>query len=240
MKCDFSFKHYQEIIQMLKKQNYRFCFFNEKPNPQIKQVYWRHDVDLCLKKALKIAEIERKNQIRATYFIRLQSPFYNIFSDQAQKLILKINQLGHQLGLHFEENISTNRQKIQINQKVKKNLQILKTHFKIGQAISFHRPHPKLRNKKFKNFISTYEPAFFSQTKYLSDSRGYWQENCPCQWLGSRKLPNNVQILTHPVWWSRSSKQSPCQHLQNCLKNHFKDLDIFLAQDNQIYKKFLS
>jgi hypothetical protein len=56
----------------------------------------KHDVETNVKKALKIAEIEKKHNIRATYFIQSYLLLDNIESLQS------ISDLGHEVSYHYD------------------------------------------------------------------------------------------------------------------------------------------
>jgi len=238
IRCDFSFDHYREILNLFKKRGYKFSFFSESPNLKMKRVYLRHDVDFSLEKALKMAQIENENNVHSTYFIRLSAPFYNIFSPDCSKIIKEIFSLGHQVGLHFEGGFyeTRNTTKKTIEKEVSRQLSILKDYFKAKSVVSFHRPSKFIFNHKFGDFINTYENKFFGKIKYLSDSKGNWREGCVCRWLNSSTPPHNLQILIHPIWWGRKEKDLNL-FLQNFLKEKFKYLDAFLQKDCQSYKK---
>lgn len=238
MKCNFSFQHYREIIQLLKKQNYQFYFFSSPPHPKKRMVYLRHDVDYSPENALRLAQIENQDQAKATYFIRLSAPFYNIFDPHYCRIIKKIIQLKHQVGLHFEgdEQGSTNLSQKNIEKEVARQLKIIKNTFNIQNIVSFHRPPPKLLNQNFKNFISTYESRLINQTNYLSDSRGQWRKGCICQFLKSARPTENLQILTHPIWWGRKIK-NPQRHLEMYLQGRWQYLNKYLANDISVYQR---
>jgi len=237
-KCDFSYRHYREILNLFKKKGYNLSFFSEKPSKKTKNVYLRHDIDISLKKALQLAKIEYQCGVYSTYFIRFSSPFYNIFDLNRAKIIEEIINSGHQLGLHFDGGIlkSKNLTKAKVEKEVLKQLKTIKNYFKISPIISFHRPPKFTLSLSFKKFINAYEPIFFNEIKYLSDSKGNWREGCVCNWLNYPNPPLNFQILTHPIWWGRTVKD-PNLHLQNCLKDKFKYLDNSLYQDSKIYRK---
>jgi hypothetical protein len=171
--------------------------------------------------------------VHSTFFIRLSSPFYNIFDPTFYKIIKEIKSLGHQIGLHYEGNLDDGSVK---EKEIEKDIQILQNRFNAERVISFHRPPKSVLGKRFKNFLSAYQPEFFCKIKYLSDSKGNWREGCICKWLNSLSLPENMQILVHPIWWGRKEKDANL-HLQQWLKGKFKYLDDSLAKDSKPYKK---
>lgn len=193
LRCDFSLRHYEEILDGFKQSGYRWSFFTGSPDQKEKRVYLRHDVDLALERALALSRVEHKKGFRSTYFIRTAAPFYNPFDPAFARIILELSRLGHQLGLHFEGEFARETE-------ILKQVTMLQGYFPVRPVVSLHRPPASVRNKKFKHVISTYAPLFFSETKYLSDSGGKWREGCPCQWLKDSS-PQNVQVLTHPIWW---------------------------------------
>jgi hypothetical protein len=56
MICDFSLRHYREILQAARSGGYRFRFFDHEPQPG--DLLLRHDVDLSLDAAIRMAELE--------------------------------------------------------------------------------------------------------------------------------------------------------------------------------------
>lgn len=207
-KCDFSFRHYKEILEMLKKQGYEFCFFNS-PSSRTKRVYLRHDIDYSPERALEIAKIEKQLGVSSTFFVRLNSPFYNMRPKE-------IADLGHQIGLHFEKG------------EIKKQLEALGT-----KIVSFHRPSESVINKKFNGFISTYEPRFFRDIKYFSDSKGVWREGCICQ---QESLPSILHINMHPIWWDeKEGSLDPQKRLEEYAKTKDNMINL-LKNDNAVFR----
>lgn len=90
------------MIGLLREKGYSFADYLNYSNFN-KAVILRHDVDFSLEKALEMAEIEKKEEVQSTYFILLSTNFYNIFSKESCDIIKKIQSLGHNIGLHFDE-----------------------------------------------------------------------------------------------------------------------------------------
>lgn len=199
---NFTYDGYLKLINLLKEKNYKFCDYlncDEYDRP----VIFRHDIDDSLNKALKIARLEYKNNITSTFFVLLSTNFYNVFSKESNDILKEITELGHQIGLHFDEKryeISNNK-KLEywieresdilgnaINQKIK--------------VVSMHRPSKWILENdiQFEGIINSYSKKFLSDFKYLSDSRMHWREDV----LGiieSEKY-DKLHILTHSFWYS--------------------------------------
>ncbi len=230
MKCDFSYKHYLEILEKFKKKGYSFAGFDD--GTKDKKVYLRHDLDHSISKAVLMADVERSIGAKATYCIRFTSPFDNVYSRKNREAILKIHHRGHDLALHFERESWTG----DIVRIIKKQMDILKD-FPIKNIVSFHRPQEDVFNKHYKEFINTYNKPFFGDVKYLSDSTGTWRSGCPCKNLDTENK-KNYQLLTHPVWWGREEGES-CKHLHNFFREKILEWDQEYYDDNPFYTERL-
>ena len=77
---------------------YRFGTFDGPPSRG--DVLLRHDVDLSLDAALRMAELEAEAGATATYFLMTESVFYNLASSEGQSALERLRALGHGVGLH--------------------------------------------------------------------------------------------------------------------------------------------
>ncbi len=90
--CNFTLKHYFEVLDYA-KEKYSICPVKEFPKLKKKEriIILRHDVDLSLHHALKMARAEAEHGLRATYFVMLRSQFYNVLSEEnLPKFVRKI------------------------------------------------------------------------------------------------------------------------------------------------------
>jgi len=56
--CAFDLAHYRELIEAARSGGYGFAFFDR--DPQARTLLLRHDVDLSLEAALRMAELEHE------------------------------------------------------------------------------------------------------------------------------------------------------------------------------------
>lgn len=203
MNCNFTLKHYERICSIIVKSQYKICFFNDNLDNLENILILRHDVDQSLDQSIEIAKIENKYNIKSTFFIWLRSPFYNVFEKKYSDLIYEIINLGHQIGLHFDESSYKMGNEIDLNNYIDKEVNIIKDFFNLDIfAISMHRPSKWILNNdiRFKKYINVYSKKYFEEFKYFSDSRRRWKEGCICKKINTNKY-NKLHILIHPFWW---------------------------------------
>src|ERR671924_2223230 len=98
MNCRFDLTHYRELLEGAKAGGYRFGFFDAEP--QAGDLLLRHDVDLSLDAALRLAELEARAEAQSTYFLMTRSVFYNLASPEGERARARLRELGHRVGLH--------------------------------------------------------------------------------------------------------------------------------------------
>ena len=96
--CSFDLEHYGEIVAAAQAGGYRFAHFEGAP--EAGTVILRHDVDLSLDAALRMAELEHDAGASATYFLMTESVFYNLDSSEGVAAIARLRELGHRVALH--------------------------------------------------------------------------------------------------------------------------------------------
>lgn len=214
MECNFTYKHYKEAINLGKKLGFSFYCMHDylKAKPKNKFIVIRHDVDLSLKHALVMADVEKSLGIKSTYFIRTKGIF-NPFHGKNLEIMRRISNLGHEIGFHYELNHSdiASFKKDFLKQKRKFEAVLNK---KIFGAALHRTKNPKDRSKSDKlNFVEpflseldleydAYSDIFLKQIRYISDSSYRWREGCMCNHI---KKETKLCILTHPIWWSHKT-----------------------------------
>lgn len=137
---NFTYKSFIELINLLKVMNYQFTNYKEYKKVN-KPVIFRHDIDNSLEKALEIARIEHDNKIKSTYFVLLSTDFYNIFSKKSNAILREIINLGHEIGLHFDEKRYEINSSSDLEHYIKYEQDILQRALNIKiNCVSMHRP----------------------------------------------------------------------------------------------------
>lgn len=203
MKCTNKFSHYKESLEKAINLDYHFLKLNEYSEIENheKIIILRHDIDLSLENALKMAKIENGLGIQSTYFIRVSAKYNPMYYPNIE-LIKSILMLNHEVGLHYSLDIPklTSVNNLDYLLREKRILEEI-----IQQKISgicLHDPNQinkiDIDLQKYQIEYDAYSDIFIKKLKYISDSRASWREGCMCKNIG--KYPK-LYILTHPFWW---------------------------------------
>tara|TARA_R110000737_G_scaffold341001_1_gene364376 strand:- start:9 stop:683 length:675 start_codon:yes stop_codon:yes gene_type:complete len=165
--------------------------------------FFRHDVDISLKKAVEMAEFENKNNIKSTYYILLSSPYYNALEAENLQRIRTLRELGMGIGLHYDNSIKL-QDANQCCSEIIIQLGMLQHH--IGEleekSVTFHKPLRGVdingETVNLLNLSNIYSPNFDRRFKYISDSGHNWREN-PYDIINTNDM---VHINTHPEWYN--------------------------------------
>lgn len=216
MSCNFSYNHYQAILKKALKMGFVITGFRDYPKvknrPKI--IILRHDIDYSSKRALVMAQLEKKLGIKSTYFLRIHGEYYHPFDRQSYSAIKQIIELGHEIGLHSEARNLAREFKMEMVKLFRIEKEILEKtfdlkvisaseHADLGRSKNYWRKHLFTLIEKRKVGIKHY-PQEFSDFKYFSDSLGSWKEGCLCQNL---EKFNKIQALIHPDWWGVGAYQ---------------------------------
>lgn len=203
---DFTYDEYRALLQ-LAKQNYVFRLYDDAIDAAKKSVLWRHDVDMSMHSALRIARIEAEENIKATYFLLPSSSFYNLFESEITKIVREIAKLGHSFGLHFDAAKHQVADEEQLRTHLIREQRLLEEHFHLNIAsFSFHNPDERSLTfdaPTYNGLVNCYSHAFRNHVAYCSDSNGQWRHQRLRDVLTAAE-PAELQVLTHPEWWGSS------------------------------------
>jgi len=160
----------------------------------------RHDVDLDLGAATRVAEIERDLGISATFFLMLRSPLYNLLSRENHRLASSLLDLGHEIGLHYDGAFAPD-DSVEMEHWIATERDILQRMFgRSIDVVSFHQPGLDVLEgaPTLAGMINAYSlrDSFF----YISDSNMVFRSGSPLTFF-QEKAGDHLQLLLHPIWW---------------------------------------
>ncbi len=228
---DFTFGNYRKLLKIAKK-HYTFLSFENAEQCE-KYIIWRHDVDYSIYNSCKLSNIESEEGVRAIYFLRLHSEFYNILERKVADFVRNIIALGHDIGLHFECDYYGIKEVNDLHKYLLIEKRILEEMFDLEiKVFSFHNPNEfsmSCKDLQYANIINANANTFMESVGYCSDSNGYWRFQRLEDFLQQRH-EKRLHVLTHPVWWN-SNIMSPKERIWNCIekeanknKNFYMDL----------------
>ena len=179
MTCDFSLDHYAELLDAARAGGYRFAHFDRPPDAG--DVLLRHDVDLSLDAALRLAELEAAAGATATYFLMTESVFYNLAAAEGREAIARLRGLGHRVGLHAVY------PRLELDER-------------FDAVVAWHNPDPEYMRAPVEGAVNVMQDGYFDPATYRSDSNQHWRSGCPHDALRESAFPW-LQLLTHPEIW---------------------------------------
>jgi hypothetical protein len=175
----WSLADYRDLVSAALEGSYRTVGFETEPTDTV--LYLRHDVDLSLDAALRMARIEAELDVTATYFLMTGSVFYNLDSKEGEAAITELRALGHRVGLHaiYPEARLDER---------------------FDPVVAWHNPDPAYMSAPIEGALNVMEPSRFDPATYRSDSNQNWRSGDPRDELRSGAFPW-LQLLIHPEIW---------------------------------------
>jgi hypothetical protein len=177
--CSFDLRHYSEILEAAKAGGYRFRTFGDPPERS--DLFLRHDIDLSLDAAVRMAELEAEHGVSTTYLLMTESVFYNLASSEGVAAIERLRELGHAVGLHaVHPNAALDE--------------------RFDPVVSWHNPRVEYMAEQLPGAVNVYAEPYFDPPTYRSDSNQHWRSGCPHEELRGGGFPW-LQILVHPEIW---------------------------------------
>lgn len=215
---DFTRDNYRLLLRKA-KENYVFRGYTDYRADE-RFVLWRHDVDISIHAAYKLAVIEAEEGIASTYFLLPHSEFYNLLEAEVAGKVRDILALGHHIGLHFDNVFYGIKDVPTLESKLKFEAGLLSSIFETSvDTFSFHNPDAwtlQQRNATYAGLVNTYAAHFQTSVGYCSDSNGYWRHRRLADVL-EQAGDACLQVLTHPVWWV-DTPASPRDRILRCVQ----------------------
>ena len=191
----------------------------------------RHDVDLSLRLALEMAQFEHERGITVTYYILPHNDFYNPFSADGRRVLLRMAEMGHEVGLHCDAAVYP-EEKMAFQRAVRRDIETLEDI--TGQKVVSASQHSPIDSRPL-DFgdlvkIDPYAKSVMEKFVYVSDSAMSWRSATPWELLQSNK---NIHLLIHPVWWmaAGNSREEKFQ----VLKKDATDLQVARLESTRAY-----
>ena len=236
---EFNYVSYRQLLKLLRRTNENVTF-NDLPldNPAARYFILRHDIDYSPEAALRMAQLEADMGIRATYFLLLNTSYYNLLSEEYCGFPRRLIELGHDVGFHYDVAILSRFGK-------DRPVEILRAHVSMLEqltrtpvrAIAMHNPSVSGEDpfRDHKEFLNAYNDESVKQGAYFSDSCGAWRRETLSVLQGG-SLPARIQLLIHPIFWDEQSADQ-WTRLDNVVDENISRLRKKVANQKELWAK---
>lgn len=248
---DFTIKKYKELISALKDAGYEFVTYAEycEGLRADKLVVMRHDVDMSVERARRLAEVENEMGVKASYYFREK-----FIGDD----VVCIASLGHEVGYHYEDLVMEKGDVERAYARFIRNVYALRELVDVKTITMHGAPTSSFDSKEmwrvcdYKKLGLIGEPQFdvdWNEMFYLTDTGRSWNGVSRRDKVAEFKLiweakgwvykttddvikavrngsfPNRVMMTTHPQRWADNMwkwmRELVVQRVKNIIKKLF-------------------
>lgn len=156
-------------------------------------VTFRHDVDVSLRAAVRMAAMQQRLGVRSTFYVMARSPYYRVQDSESRACIAAIRSCGHEIGLHVD--LGVPRGSVVSLDAVLSVIE--EDHARLavaGPRVSFHCPPECVLWTDVPGWESAYAKEW--EGRYVSDSRGVFAYGDP-----EDREDRPLVVNLHPEWW---------------------------------------
>lgn len=231
----FTYDVYVKLLKHL-QNNYRLLMAKEEVREDIPTVVMRHDVDWNLESARRMATIENNIGVQSSYFVLLTCPTYNLFSEYGIELVREIQDLGHEIGLHYDIVVyKMLGHGINFFRALKREVDSLETILGGTKVLSIACHNPSvLEFDPLKNVYLRNVSDLSQFSNYVSDSNRLWREDNLMALLDG-KYKRNL-LVTHPGAWTEEYIEDRYESVDNSI-SRIRDLWVELWREKDARSK---
>jgi hypothetical protein len=209
--CGFTLDHYRELLEAAQTGGYRCAGFDRPPEPG--DLIIRHDVDMSLVAAVRVAEVEAGAGAWSTWCLMTRSVFYNLDSDEGEWAIARLRELGGRIAHHAVW------PHVDLDERFER-------------VVAWHNPDRVYLTEPIEGATNVMSPPWYDPLHFRSDSNQHWSHGgrhdvCPHAALAAGEL-DWLHLLTHPAIWAyegatmretmesflRSDREARLEHLR--------------------------
>lgn len=226
------FSRYLGHLKRARELGYRNASYADVHRPS-RLLILRHDIDLDLGFAARMAQAEYSAGFRAHYFIMLHNDLYNPFGWSGMKILRQMVAQGHRLGLHFDPTFWNSPTMREMLKRIELEVRMLSdTTGTPVKYVSFHQPSPLLLRKDISHplFEFVYNRKYTSNgVRYIADSMGGWREGSIDDLISSGKS-RKIHFLAHPALWMNEREVVLNDRLQRLINEQRRRLPRYLEK----------
>jgi hypothetical protein len=182
--CGFTLDHYRDLLGAARAGGYRLAGFERPPEPG--DLFIRHDVDLSLAAALRLAEVEAAAGVWSTWTLMTRSAFYNLDSVEGDRAVARLRELGGRIAHHA-----------------------VWPHVDLDErfepVVAWHNPDLDYVREPIEGAVNPMSPPWYDPDRFRTDSNHNWRHRgrhheCPHSALAAGAF-DWLQLVVHPEIW---------------------------------------
>jgi len=248
---DFTLTIYKQLLQSLISKEHKFQtveeYFTLASSPSRPLILMRHDVDRRPENALRMAKLENKLGVKATYYFRTIPQTFK------PEIIKEIADLGHEIGYHYENmdicngNVDLAYEDFKLNLEKLRGLCPVRTICMHGSPLSKWDNRDIWNKYDYRELEIEFEPYFdvnYNEFYYITDTGRKWDgertsvrdkvNSEGSKWPGYHstkdillalqrdKFSTKVLMTIHPQRWTNNpiswTKELVSQNIKNMIK----------------------
>jgi hypothetical protein len=200
----YSLEGYRSLLCAIEDAGWTYESFDLTLNHVAKSstLLLRHDIDAELYLLEPFLSVEEERGASATYFVMLESTFYNVRSSEGRSVLNRIVETGHSVGLHFFGELYAHLEPENLASEIRSQLdQLSDISGTYVQSFSFHQPSQLILSLELEvpGAVNVYSSRIMKSFQYFSDTNMQLSSETLLSLLGSELT--HAQLLVHPLWW---------------------------------------
>lgn len=236
---EFTYSAYRQLLESFRRTHQVIPLGDSTAAVRAERYFvLRHDIDYSPDAALRMAELESDLSVRATYFLLLSTPYYNLLSEDYCTFPRKLISLGHDVGFHFDVAALAGVGEENLESVLQSQVAVLEQLTgKPVRSIAMHNPSVS-GNDPFKNhpkFLNAYDDISVRDGAYFSDSCGAWRPET-MKVFRSGILPSRFQLLVHPIFWGEDHRDQ-WTRLDQAVRKIIENLEAQITDQKKLWSQ---
>ena len=258
---DFTLRLYHDLLIILKLKGYIIQPNINLDNQLQKTIILRHDIDAMPSKALEMAKIENKIDVRSSFFFKTRPDIL------IPRMIRQIASFNHEIGYHYEDLVRNNGNYEKAISDFEHNLDSLRKVFPVTTICADGEPLSKYSNlwlwekydyKRYGIDCEMYLDIDYNKNAYFTDTGRSWNGDKYNVWdrvksnkhwplyhstfdiiraIEKETFPMKAAVNVHPQRWNDNlyewTKELLMQNVKNLAKLGILNLRKDLANGDQ-------
>jgi hypothetical protein len=217
----FALDDYRTVLRRFRELGYTASEVTKlsRCKPTSCSLFLRHDIDVAPALCLPMAELEHQEGVRSTYYV-LFSALYNPFEAESKAALIRLVELGHELGVHYDLSMYPAHDRMASLEWLRHEAGLLqRITGKLAVTHCMHNPSltggedPLLSAP---GFVHPHAAEYKETVSYISDSCRAFRDATLADFLSGRRA-GNLLFNTHAELWLDGHQPDRLAYLRDTL-----------------------